>query len=74
VARPRGISGAGHGARIGEMKKYIQNFQSENLQGRDHFEVLSVSGRIILKTILKKYNVRVWTVLILNPEGNFLSD
>jgi hypothetical protein len=67
------MSGAGHGARVGDVKKYTQNFQSENLQGRDNFGALRVSGRIILKMILKKYNVRVWTVLISNSDGNFFS-
>lgn len=36
-------------------------FWLENLQGRDHLEVLVVDGRIMLKFGLEKCTVRMWT-------------
>jgi hypothetical protein len=36
-------------------------FQSQNLKGRDHLEDLCVDEKIILKWILNKHGVRVWT-------------
>jgi hypothetical protein len=36
----------------------------ENLKRRDHLRDLRVYGRIILKCILKKQDVRVWTGFI----------
>jgi hypothetical protein len=33
----------------GEMKKYVQNTQSQNLYGRNHFGDFGLDGRIILK-------------------------
>jgi len=36
-------------------------FSSKKLKGRDHLEDLSVDGRIILKLILVKQGVVVWT-------------
>jgi hypothetical protein len=35
-------------------------FQKENLKGRDHLIELGVDGRVILKRILNKWDVRVW--------------
>jgi hypothetical protein len=32
-----------------------------NLRERDHLEVPGIDGRIILKWIFRKWNVRVWT-------------
>jgi hypothetical protein len=37
---------------------------SETLKGSEHFRDLGVVWRIILKWILRKYGVRVWTMLI----------
>jgi hypothetical protein len=37
---------------------------SENQKGRDHFEVLCIDGRIILKWILGKWGEKVWTGFI----------
>jgi hypothetical protein len=34
--------------------KFIQNFQSENLEGRDHSEDIGIDGRIILKGIFRE--------------------
>jgi hypothetical protein len=34
---------------------------SENVMGKDHSEDLSVDRKIILKWILGKYDVKVWT-------------
>jgi hypothetical protein len=39
-------------------------FQSKNLKGRDHLEDLSIDGSVILKCVLKKYGVRMWTGFI----------
>jgi hypothetical protein len=32
-----------------------------NREGRDHLGHIGVDGKIILKSIIKKYDVRVWT-------------
>jgi hypothetical protein len=39
-------------------------FYSENKKGRELLGDLDVDGRIILKSILKKQGVRMWTVII----------
>jgi hypothetical protein len=36
----------------------------ENLKGRDHLGDLGVDGKIILKRILGKQDVRMWTAFI----------
>jgi hypothetical protein len=36
----------------------------ENLKGRGYLENLHIDGRILLKLILQKYGVRVWTGFI----------
>ena len=36
-------------------------FWWESLKERDHLEYLDIDGKIILKSILKKYNGSMWT-------------
>jgi len=38
-------------------KEMHTNFYSENLKGRDHFQGLGVDGRMILKLILREWDV-----------------
>jgi hypothetical protein len=50
-------------------------FLFQNQKGRDHLEYLGAYRRIILKRILKKYIVRVWTSftwLKIGTRGGFL--
>jgi hypothetical protein len=47
---------------------YIE-FQSETMQGRDLLGVLAADSRIILKLILKKYDMRVCTGFIRHRTG-----
>jgi hypothetical protein len=44
------------------------SFICENLKGRDHLKDLSIDGRIILKKILKKLGVRMWTASEYGPQ------
>jgi hypothetical protein len=46
-----------------EIKMHTK-FWLENMKERDHLEDLLVDGSIILKSILNKQGVRVWTGLI----------
>jgi hypothetical protein len=39
-------------------------FWSEDLKGRDHSEDVGSGKRIILKWVLGKWGVRMWTVFI----------
>jgi hypothetical protein len=48
----------------GGVEKCVQNFGLRNLNRRDDPEDLSIDGRIILESILKKYDGRVWAGLI----------
>jgi len=41
--------------------KYILNFNRKNLKRSDLVDDLDVEGRIILKLILNKQGVNVWT-------------
>jgi hypothetical protein len=52
----RMIRWAEHVARFGETINYTK-FLSENLKGRNHLEDVGVTGKTILKWILKKYGV-----------------
>jgi hypothetical protein len=45
-------------------KQSITGFQWVNLRERDHSEHPGVDGRIILRWIFWKWDVRVWTGLI----------
>jgi hypothetical protein len=51
----------GSRSRYGKDKKYVTQFWSENIKGRDLLGDLGVGGKIILKWILKVYGVRVWS-------------
>jgi hypothetical protein len=44
-----------------ERREMRTNFWSENLEGRQHSEQISVDGKVILKWILGKYGGKVWT-------------
>jgi hypothetical protein len=54
---------AGNLTHVGQTRN-TSTFYSENLKRRCHLKDLGVDGRIILKLILKKYSLRVWTGLI----------
>jgi hypothetical protein len=45
----------------GGEEKYIHDFGGETLKKRGHFGDPGVDGRIILRWIFRKWNVRVWT-------------
>jgi hypothetical protein len=51
----------GGGCSVYEEDEECIKWYVENLKGRDHLEDLSVDGNIILKLILKKQDLRVWT-------------
>jgi len=51
---------AGHVARRGRQEVYT-GFWREHLRERDHLEDPSVGGRIILRSILRKWDVVAWT-------------
>ena len=48
---------AGHVARKGDRRGILVG----NPEGRDHFEDPTADGRIILRWILRKWDVGVWT-------------
>jgi hypothetical protein len=48
-------------AQQGGAEKYIENFYSENLKGRDCLVDMGIGRGIILKCILKKYIWRICT-------------
>jgi len=51
---------AGHVARLGRVKVYT-GFWWGNLRERDHLEDPDIYGRIILRWIFRKWDVRTWT-------------
>jgi len=52
----------GYVARMGDIRNTKSSLK--NLKGRDHLEYLSVDGKIILKWIVGKPSVRMWTKFI----------
>jgi len=54
---------AGHVARMGEQRR-IQGFGGENLRERDQLGDPGVDRRIILKWIIRKWDVGEWIGLI----------
>ena len=60
VIKSRRMRWAGHVARM-EGEEVYTGFWWGNLKERDHLEDPGVDGRIILRWIFRKWNVRVWT-------------
>jgi hypothetical protein len=60
VIKSRKIRWAGHVARIGRGETYT-GFWWGKLMERDHSEDPGVDGRVILRWIFRKWDVRVWT-------------
>jgi len=52
---------AGHVACMGQLRS--TELQSGNLKRGDHMRCLLVGEKVILKSILKKYCVSLWTTL-----------
>jgi hypothetical protein len=42
-------------------ERHVQGFGGETWGGRSHWEEPGVDGRIILRWIFRKWDVRVWT-------------
>jgi hypothetical protein len=63
VMKSRLMRWADHVARIGDQKVHT-GFGLGNLSERDHLEDPSIDGRVILKLILKKEDVKAWIGLI----------
>jgi hypothetical protein len=58
-----------------EDEKCIQNFRWRIVKGRDHLEDLHTDGKIILKCILKKQSIRLWSKFAwhrIGTSGRFL--
>ena len=45
----------------GREEMCIQDFDEGNLRERDHLDDPGVEGRIVLRCIFRKWDVRVWT-------------
>jgi len=63
VIKSKRMRQAGHVARMGKSRVYT-GFRWVNLKEIDHSEDPGIGGRIILKRIFWKWDVRVWTGLI----------
>jgi hypothetical protein len=62
VIQSRRMRWAGHVERMGE-EKGVYRVIGGNLRERDHWRDTGVDGRIILRWILRKWDVRLWTGL-----------
>jgi hypothetical protein len=60
VIKSKRMRWVGHVARMGRGKAYI-GFWWGTLKERDHLEVSGMDGRIILRWILRKWDVGAWT-------------
>ena len=63
VIKSRRMKWAGHVAHMGRAEVYT-GFWWGNLRERNHLEDLDIDGKIILRWIFEKWNVRALTVLI----------
>jgi hypothetical protein len=54
----------GRGRSLYERREMHRKCKSEVLKGRDHLGDLDVDLKVILKWILKKYDMKVWTALL----------
>ena len=63
VTKYRTMKWAGHVAHMGR-GEVNTGFRWGNLRERDHLEDPGIDGRIILRWICRKWNVRAWTGLI----------
>jgi hypothetical protein len=63
VIKSRRMIWAGHVARMGEGRGVYRIFLCGNLKVRDHWGDPGVDGKIILRWIFRKWDVRVWTGL-----------
>ena len=59
MIKSRRMRWTGHVARMGR-EEACKRFSWENLKERDHMEVLGVDGRIILRWIFRKCDMRTW--------------
>jgi hypothetical protein len=60
LIKSRRIRWAGHVAHLGDSRR-VHRMLVGNLSQRDHLGDLGVAGRIILRWIFKKWDVRAWT-------------
>jgi len=63
VIKLRRMRWAGHVARMGERRDVYRVLVGKP-EGKNHVEDPGVDGRIILRWIFRKWNVRVWTGLM----------